>query len=540
MKTKRFILIVAIFCLFIPTALKAQEEKARRAVAAVQAGDREPSTYYNAACYLALAGKTDEAFDYLKQAIERGYANVEQIKTDSDLISLHSDGRWQALIGIAATKRAEQQKLFWNQKTFWDNPVLNTAYKVNLSEDEKVAGISKFWSEVKYNFANFDLVPNLNWDAVYLEYLAKAKTTKSTFEYYRLLQEMCARLHDGHTNVFFPKEINSEANSKPLLRTRLIENRVIIVGVYDETLKVQGITPGLEILEIDATPIKQYAEQKIAPYQSASTAQDLEARTYEYSLLNASSQNSINLTLRSADGKIFNKTLTRLTPEERVNRTKKLALNQPFEYKVLPGNVAYIALNAFDDYTAADQFAANFDEIAKSGALIIDLRNNGGGNSGVGYRVLSYLTDKPFATSGWYTRQYRPTFRPWERAQETYGEAAGLAAPNGKKLYAKPVIVLTGAKTYSAAEDFMVAYVTMKRGLTIGEPTGGSTGQPMFIGLPGGGQARICTKRDRFPDGSDFVGKGIQPDRLVRPTIADFRAGRDTVLEAARGALKAR
>lgn len=40
------------------------------------------------------------------------------------------------------------------------------------------------------------------------------------------------------------------------------------------------------------------------------------------------------------------------------------------------------------------------------------------------------------------------------------------------------------------------------------------------------------------PDGTDFVGSGVQPDKLVRPTIADFRSGRDTVLEAALQELK--
>jgi C-terminal processing protease CtpA/Prc len=73
----------------------------------------------------------------------------------------------------------------------------------------------------------------------------------------------------------------------------------------------------------------------------------------------------------------------------------------------------------------------------------------------------------------------------------------------------------------------------MKRGTIVGEPTGGSTGQPLMFKLPGGGAARVCTKRDTYPDGKDFVGVGVQPQVLVRPTIADFRAGRDTVLEAA-------
>jgi C-terminal processing protease CtpA/Prc len=100
-------------------------------------------------------------------------------------------------------------------------------------------------------------------------------------------------------------------------------------------------------------------------------------------------------------------------------------------------------------------------------------------------------------------------------------------------------VVLSGPATFSAAEDFLVAWKNSGRGKVIGEPSGGSTGQPLVFQLPGGGSARVCTKRDTFPDGTEWVGKGIAPDILVRPTLADVRAGRDTVLEQAREFLKA-
>jgi len=66
----------------------------------------------------------------------------------------------------------------------------------------------------------------------------------------------------------------------------------------------------------------------------------------------------------------------------------------------------------------------------------------------------------------------------------------------------------------------------------------GSTGQPLFISLPGGGMARICTKADTYPDGRAWVGHGIQPTVKAVPTVADLRRGRDTVLEAALAQLR--
>jgi C-terminal processing protease CtpA/Prc len=120
-----------------------------------------------------------------------------------------------------------------------------------------------------------------------------------------------------------------------------------------------------------------------------------------------------------------------------------------------------------------------------------------------------------------------------------YAEAPGAVPPDPKRHYSKPVLVLTSAATYSAAEDFAVAFDGMQRGSLVGEATGGSTGQPLFIKLPGGGGARICTKQDTYPDGRAFVGIGVQPQHIVKPTVEGVRAGRDEVLEAALATLKA-
>src|SRR5262245_64430078 len=99
---------------------------------------------------------------------------------------------------------------------------MKTACRADLSENEKIAGLSKFWSEVRFNFANFDLIPTLDWDKLYLEYLPRVRQTKSTLEYYQVLSELCAKLKDGHTGVYFPDDLADETLARPLIATRLI------------------------------------------------------------------------------------------------------------------------------------------------------------------------------------------------------------------------------------------------------------------------------------------------------------------------------
>lgn len=519
---------------------KEYERSAQLYAGAIRLGAREVNDFYNAACSFALAGAKEEAFGYLARAVEAGYANSEHLRRDADLTGLHADPRWRPLVEKAEANRKAQQAR-------WNSPALKTPYRENLSDDEKVAGLSRFWSEVKYNFANFDLLPGLDWDALYLAYLPKVRGTKSTAEYYRVLTELCARLKDGHTNVYVPPELSEEFYAYPDVRTRLMEDGVFVIYVSDEKLEREGVRPGVEVVEVNGLPVKRYAAERVMPYQSASTVQDLEVRTYEYSLLAGSAKEPLEVVFRDAGGQTFKKILPRMTYKERAERAKQTPEKTPakpsaepryIKFEVRPGNIGYLLLSSFEDQKIVEEFEAAYPEIAKTDALVLDIRGNGGGSSNVGYSILSYLTDKPFKTSAWKTRDYRPSFRAWGRPEGWHVAPPGEWQAKGDRLYSKPVVLLTGPRTFSAAEDFAVAFDFMKRGKIVGEPTGGSTGQPLFFDLPGGGSARVCTKRDTYPDGKEFVGVGVQPHIAARRTVADLRAGRDTVLEVALAELR--
>ncbi|MEQ8956140.1 MAG: S41 family peptidase, partial [Gammaproteobacteria bacterium] len=95
-----------------------------------------------------------------------------------------------------------------------------------------------------------------------------------------------------------------------------------------------------------------------------------------------------------------------------------------------------------------------------------------------------------------------------------FGSMGRLEAQEGDN-HIVPTYVLIGRYTGSAAEDFLVYADKVEHFTTIGEKTYGSTGQPIFFDLPGGGSFRICTKRDTYPDGREFVGYGISPDILI-------------------------
>jgi C-terminal processing protease CtpA/Prc len=491
--------------------------------AAIEAGGDDPALYYNAACASALAGRKDAALAWLEQAAAAGYTDVDAIRADTDLATLRGDQRFETL--LASTAKAEQRR-----KRMWNGPAFNTPYAPTLDEDQRVAGLSRLWSETKYNFANFDLVPDLDLDALYLATLPQVRTATSTADYYRVLRRFIAQLHDGHSSVRPPVEVADQLDAHPGVRTALVEGRVFVTELLDPQLAGLGLAPGMEITAIEGQAVQDWAAANIAPYQPASTPQDLAARSYERALLSGPVDRPARVTVRDTAGKERILALPRM--HARDFETAVWA-GPVFQWRMLPGNIAYVRILHFGDSSAVDGFREHFDEIARADGLVIDVRENGGGNSSNGYQLLAMLTDKPFAGSRWQTREYLPTHRAWGRPEGTHAEAASEMQPDGDRHYAGPVLVLTSARTYSAAEDFVVAFDAMQRGRIVGEPTGGSTGQPLLFNLPGGGTARICTKRDRYPDGREFVGVGVQPQVAASPRVADLLAGRDTVLETA-------
>ncbi|MCH8622417.1 S41 family peptidase [Undibacterium sp. TS12] len=478
---------------------------------------------YDIACLHALRGVKDEAFKWLDAAIAAGYTNVEHMLKDSDFDSLHDDPRWEKSVSKTRQEAARQARL-------WSSPVWNSAYAEQLSEDDRVAGLSRFWSEVKYNFVYTDKLLDLDWDAVFLRYLPKVRAAKNTADYYKVLMEMCALLQDGHTNVMAPAAVFNDVWGMVPLRAALMEDKVIITEVLDPALRERGILPGHQILSADGQDIKTYVRKEVAPYISASTPQDLNTRLYNYFLLFGALDTPVKMLVADSQGKTIS------IDVKRINTMTRRKLDSPrpaFNWRMLANNIAYVELNSFGDDTAANEYLKAYTEIAKAKAIIFDVRKNGGGSSDVGYKVLRTLGTSPFDGSHAATRDYKPAWRAWGKKQSMHDFADEKINPDPARAYHGKVVVLTSAATYSAAEDFAVAFDSMKRGLIIGEATGGSTGQPLLISLPGGGSARICTKKDTYVGGKVFVGVGVQPDKLIQTKIEDFRAGKDTQLNAA-------
>lgn len=479
---------------------------------------RRHDVYMDMAGAYSIAHKNDSAFWALDRMYSQGvYGSVPRyLEKDSMFMNIRSDARFDKFIAR-----------YRSINDLYNGAAFKTPYKPNLSEEEKIAGLSLLWMQARLNFVYFDHLKS-DWNQTYIDYLGKVKDTKNTAEYYKVLMRFYAELHDGHTNAYPPDELDTLFYSRPPMRTELIEGRVFIRSVTNDSLLNAGIKPGLEILKIDGIPVKQYAEEYVKPYCSSSTPQDLEVREFTYALLAGAASKPIHFEFRDVKGKVFTQTVARAGYHNNKGTGSVV-------YRDING-IGYLQVNEFESNKVVKQVDSLFkNEIGKTHALIIDVRNNGGGSSGIGYNIIRKLTDKPFATSASKVIKYYS--RPGAALQWD-DNSAGEWSPDGKIFYNKPVVVLIGPKTFSAAEDFVVAFDYLKRGKLVGMKTGGSTGQPVSFDLPGGGSARVCGKRDTYPDGKEFVGIGITPDVVVAPTIKGLLSDKDEALDKALEILK--
>ncbi len=446
-------------------------------------------------------------------------------------------------IGFSQRWRTENGKVVLTYRVMTDEEEVARRVAERLSErlrrantislDERLAGFAQLWSEVKYNFAFFDQVPDLDWDEVLLEYLPKVQKEQTAYEYYRLLQRLVVRLHDGHTSV--RGGVPPGPVDRPPVLIRPIDGKAVIVDFADtEELSKAGIRRGLEVTHADGRPFGEVLEKDIYPYISASTPQDRDRKAFRR-LLEGPRGSQVSVRAVTGDGGTREVALTRRSVGVELPWTQRALL----EYRDLSDGIAYVALNSFGSEKIVKEFDGIFESIREAKGLILDVRVNGGGSSSIGYAIIGRLTDRPLETSHWRTRQYMPAFRAWGKEEEWYEGSHGPVQPRGDEQFLGPVVVLIGPGTVSAAEDFLIPLHPSGRATLVGERTAGTTGQPLIVRLPKGGQARICTKRDTYPDGREFVGVGVIPDVEAHPTQADVAAGRDTILQTGIEVLRA-
>jgi len=192
------------------------------------------------------------------------------------------------------------------------------------------------------------------------------------------------------------------------------------------------------------------------------------------------------------------------------NRAMLLQQNCLFEtIETLPHHVGYMKVNGFADASVCRETTGRaMASLNKTDALIVDLRDNGGGFGETALQIAGYLFDRP-------TDMYDP--------RRNSPVPARTASPiSGNALVDKPVYVLTSPRTQSAAEYFVYNLKMLKRATIVGETTAGHQHSGAFYRISdhyGMGIQEAAPPDNPYPvKGWEVI--GITPDVPVSSTDA--------------------
>jgi retinol-binding protein 3 len=187
----------------------------------------------------------------------------------------------------------------------------------------------------------------------------------------------------------------------------------------------------------------------------------------------------------------------------------------------LSGDVARLSIRGFapaTDPEVREGIGRLMSHVADARALIIDLRDNSGGEPATVAFVASYLFDTaPVHLTDIYRRDDDSTQEFWTAPQVPGKRFGGQ----------KPVYVLTSKRTFSGGEDLAYSLQAIKRARVVGEQTRGGAhpcdayplDDAFFIVVPWGRGINPVTK-------TNWEGVGVTPDVAVPEERALQRAHR--------------
>ncbi len=210
------------------------------------------------------------------------------------------------------------------------------------------------------------------------------------------------------------------------------------------------------------------------------------------------------------------------------------ALFQQYNGVMVNSSTGYVVVDSIlcvgiQSWLDAQFNISDFDNILDSNSdmhgVIIDVRANGGGNQNLALEVAGRFTS--VATVGSYSQV---------RSGPLYTDLTPLhsimVTPRGKT-WKKPVVVLTGRKCFSSNEGFISAIENIPSVTTIGDTTGGGSGNPKFYSFSNGWQYTVPQWIEHTADKKIIEWNGIPPGIYVKADSLDFAKGDDPVFDYA-------
>ncbi|MEL7129853.1 MAG: S41 family peptidase [Pseudomonadota bacterium] len=417
------------------------------------------------------------------------------------------------------------------------------------------------------------------YDTLYTEMLETFDTPLTAAEAYLEFQKFTAFGNVAHASVNQPGDAfgafqRRGGRSFPIF-PRIVDGVAYIAEDYSG---VRGLSPGDRMIALNGEPMDVWLE-RLGQHVSADTPyianSVLEFRLPRYLWAELGEVDSFELTVETADGE----PLTADVPAKSWLRQRLSGAGQPSGFqidgqsrvaKVLDDNIAYlrpgIFLNARNSSRPWDnrRFIAFIDSAferfleAGSDTLIIDLRENPGGDSTFSDHMVAWIADEPFrfasaflirssdeaeaanaarlagnpdaaaGVSGAFAKNYAETPRG-----EQFSFDIPYTQPREGRRFDGKVYVLINRHSYSQAVNVAATFQDYRLGTIAGEPSSDfatSYGSIETFQLPNTGLVVNFPKAHIIRPSGDTVPGGVVPDIEISSPIVP--QPNDVVLEA--------
>jgi len=182
------------------------------------------------------------------------------------------------------------------------------------------------------------------------------------------------------------------------------------------------------------------------------------------------------------------------------------------ELRILPGNIGYFRLDSFPGEAGSDTLISALGFLQYADAIVLDLRNNGGGNPEMIMLLGSYFFDPD---EGVHFSSF------FHRIKDRMYQHRGFFYVPGRRLPLTKLYILISRRTFSAAEGFAYDFKCLKRATIVGEKTMGAAHAANPFVVNDCFLLQLPFARPISPvTNSNWEGTGVEPDISCHPDAA--------------------
>jgi Peptidase family S41 len=288
------------------------------------------------------------------------------------------------------------------------------------------------------------------------------------------------------------------------LATRLPAQPPAAAAAMPATLDTQARASVLD--SIRAQLLRSYVDADTGRRIAAFLTQRQQAKAYDSLTDRRQFASAVTADLRALNGDKHLILMTALAPAGRMAGPPPAPRGNfgLSKVEVLDGNIGYLEVAGFDEAPGAFEAVGDaLRTLERTGAIIIDLRRNGGGSGEMSHLLFShFLAETPV-----------PTIRIRDRRDGTDTILTSVGRVTGPRRTTVPLYVLTSRFSASAAEEFAFVLRNKGRATVVGERTAGAGHMNAIVPIGHGFQLSVSTTRvSDAVTGAEWEKVGVAPN----------------------------